>query len=132
MQYEYPQRRRVSALATFEPFAVIPWRDAVLFERTRRSDDLLAYLRSLPLAADPRVVVVDKASLHISKVIKTAHPDLAKWGINLYDLPPDSPELNRIVAVFKYVKHHEKPTRSHNSKAELRGLVEPGFDSYRR
>ena len=30
------------------------------------------------------------------------------------------------------VKHHEMPTRSHTSKAELRASVERGFDSYRR
>jgi transposase len=132
VKYEYPQGRRVNALATYEPLAAVPWLHAQPFERTLTSDDLLAYLRSLPSAPVPRVVVLDNASLHVSKVTKAARPDLAKAGIFLYYLPPYSPELNRIEAVFKQVKHHEMPTRSHTSKAELRGSVERGFDSYRR
>ena len=43
-----------------------------------------------------------------------------------------SPELNRIEPVFKQVKHHEIPVRSHRSKAELRASVEGGFESYGR
>lgn len=132
VRYEYPQGRRVNALAAYEPLGPAPWLDAVPFERTLTSDDLLAYLRSLPPAAVPRVVVLDNASLHVSKVTKAARPGLARVGIFLYYLPPYSPELNRIEAVFKQVKHHEMPTRSHTSKAELRVSVEQGFDSYRR
>jgi transposase len=132
VKYEYPQGRRVNALAAYEPLATSPWLDAVPFERTLTSDDLLAYLRSLPPATVPRVVVLDNASLHVSRVTKAARPGLAKVGIFLYYLPPYSPELNRIEAVFKQVKHHEMPTRSHTSKAELRVSVEQGFDSYRR
>jgi putative transposase len=132
VRYEYPQGRRVNALAAYEPFGPAPWLDAVPFERTLTSDDLLTYLRSLPPAAVPRVVVLDNASLHVSNVTKAARPGLAKLGIFLYYLPPYSPELNRIEAVFKQVKHHEMPTRSHTSKAELRVSVEQGFDSYRR
>ena len=132
VKYEYPQGRRVNALAAYEPLGPAPWLDAVPFERTLTSDDLLAYLRSLPPATVPRVVVLDNASLHISKVTKAARPGLAKLGVFLYYLPPYSPELNRIEAVFKQVKHHEMPTRSHISRAELRASVERGFDSYRR
>jgi transposase len=132
VRYEYPQGRRVNALAAYEPLGTAPWLDAVPFERALTSADLLAYLRSLPPAAVPRVVVLDNASLHVSRVTKAARPGLAKAGIYLYYLPPYSPELNRIEAVFKQVKHHEMPTRSHTSKAELRVSVEQGFDSYRR
>jgi transposase len=78
------------------------------------------------------VVVLDNASLHVSKVTKAARPGLAKAGIYLYYLPPYSPELNRIEAAFKQVKHHEITTRSHPSKAELRAAVESGFASYGR
>ena len=80
----------------------------------------------------PRVVVLDNASLHVSKVVKAQRKELARRGIFLYYLPPYSPELNRIEPVFKQVKHHEIPRRSHTSKAELRASVEGGFDSYGR
>jgi putative transposase len=133
VKYEYPQGRRVNALATYEPLAPVPALDAVPFERTLTSDDLLAYLRDrLPAAGVPRVVVLDNAGIHTSKVVKAARPGLAKLGVYLYYLPAYSPELNRIEPVFKQVKHHDMPTRSFTSKADLRAAVEAGFDAYRR
>jgi len=133
VKYEYPQGRRVNVLASYEPFGPAPRLDAQAFERTLTSDDLLAYLRKrLPAASVPRVVVLDNAGIHTSKVVKAARPGLAKQGVYLYYLPAYSPELNRIEPVFKQVKHHEMPVRSHTSKADLRKAVEEGFDSYRR
>lgn len=132
VKYEYPQGRRVNALATYEPLAPTPRLDAVPFERTLTSDDLLAYLRDrLPVADVPRVVVLDNAGIHTSKVVKAARPGLAKLGIYLYYLPPYSPELNRIEPVFKQVKHHDMPTRSFTTRADLRAAVEAGFETYR-
>lgn len=132
VNYEYPQGRRVNALASYAPSGPKPWLHAKTFERTLTSDDLLDYLRSLPAASVPRVVVLDNAGIHTSKVVKAARPGLAKLGVYLYYLPPYSPELNLIEAVFKQVKHHDIPTRSHTSKAELRQSVEGGFDTYRQ
>jgi transposase len=103
--------------------------DAVPFERTLTSDDLVAYLRGRPAVGRPRVVL-DNAPIHTSKVVKAARPELAKSGVYLYYLPAYSPELNRIEAVFKQVKHHEIPTRSYTTRSELRAAVEQGFDSY--
>lgn len=51
------------------------------FERTLTSDDPIAYLKALPAAREPRVVVLDNASLPISKVVKAARPALAQLGI---------------------------------------------------
>jgi transposase len=133
VKYEYPQGRRVNALATYEPLAPVPRLEAVPFERTLTSDDLLAYLRErLPAASVPRVVVLDNAGIHTSKAVKAARAGLAQQGIYLYYLPAYSPELNRIESVFKQVKHHDMPVRSYTSKAELRQAVEDGFDTYRR
>ena len=59
VEYEYPQGRRVNALASYAPFAPAPRLDAAPFERTLTSDDLLTYLRDrLPAADVPRVVVL--------------------------------------------------------------------------
>ena len=132
VKYEYPQGRRVNALAASEPFAPTPWLGAQPFERALTSDDLIAYLKGLPAAAVPRVVVLDNAGIHTRKVMKAARPDLAKLGIFLYYLPAYSPELNRIEPVFKQVKHHDMPTRSFTTRADLRKAVEEGFDAYRR
>jgi putative transposase len=120
----------VNALATYEPLTSAL--DAVTFERTLTSDDLLAYLRErLPPATVPRVVVLDNAGIHTSKVVKAARPALAKLGIYLYYLPAYSPELNRIEPVFKQVKHHDMPTRSFTSRSDLRSAVEAGFAAFR-
>ena len=78
------QRKRV-------PSGPAPWLDAVPFEQTLTSDDLIAYLKALPWAEVPRVVALDNTSLHVSKVVKAARPDLAKLGIYLYYLPAYSP-----------------------------------------
>ncbi len=131
VKYEYPQGRRVNALATYEPFAPLPDLTAVPFERTLTADDLVQYLRNLPAATVPRVVVLDNAGIHTSKVMKAARPELAKQGVYLYYLPAYSPELNRIEPVFKQVKHHEMPVRSFTTKAELKQAVEDGFERYR-
>jgi transposase len=132
VKYEYPQGRRVNALATYEPFASVPLLEARPFERTLTSEDLIGYLKDLPTAGVPRVVVLDNAGIHTSKVMKAARPGLAKLGIYLYYLPAYSPELNRIEPVFKQVKHHEMPTRSFTDKADLRKAVEDGFEAYRQ
>ena len=132
VNYEYPQGRRVNVLATYRPLGESPRLTAEAFERTLTSDDLLEYLRDLPAVGVPRVVVLDNAGLHISKVVKAQRGELARRGTFLYYLPAYSPELNRIEPVFKQVKHHEIPRRSHTSKAELRASVECGFESYGR
>jgi putative transposase len=133
VQHEYPQGRRVNALAPHEPFGPVPGLEAVPFERTITSEDLLAYLRDrLPVAEVPRVVVLDNGSLHVSRVVKAARPGLAQLGIYLYYLPSYSPELNRIETVFKQLKHHEMPVRSFATRAELRQAVEQGFERYRQ
>jgi transposase len=133
VRHEYPQGRRVNVLATYEPYGAAPRLDALPFERTLTSADLAAYLRErLPGSDLPRVVVLDNGGIHTSKAFQAERPALAKAGIALYYLPPYSPELNAIEPVFKQVKHHEMPTRSHTSRAELRAAVEEGFASYAR
>jgi hypothetical protein len=44
----------------------------------------------------------------------------------------NSGSYNRIEPMFKQVKHHEMPTRSFTSRADLRKAVEDGFETYRR
>src|SRR4051794_20954793 len=94
--YEYPQGRRGNVLATYNPFGPTPRLSAAAFERTLTSDDLLEYLRALPAAQVPRVVVLDNAGMHTSKAFKAMRKDLARQRIYLYYLPAYSPELNRI------------------------------------
>jgi putative transposase len=132
VHYEYPQGRRVNVLATYDPFGPAPRLAAAAFERTLTSDDLREYLMALPASSVPRVVVLDNAGMHTSKAFKARRQELSRRGIYLYYLPAYSPELNRIEPLFKQIKHHEIPRRSHKTKAELKASVESGFASYGR
>ena len=130
--YESPQGRRVNAMAAYRPYGGPPRLEVFTAERTWDSYDLLGFLKALPWAEVPRVVVLDNASLHTSKVVREARKRLADSGIYLYFLPPYSSELNEIEPVFRQVKYQEIPVRSHNTRSGLRTAVEAGFGGYRR
>lgn len=132
VRYEAPQGRRVNALAAYRPYGGPPRLEVFTAERTWDSYDLLGFLRALPWAKVPRVVVLDNAGLHTSKVVRRARKRRAASGIYLYFLPPYSPELNEIEPVFRQVKYQEIPVRSHTTRAGLRDAVEGGFDGHRR
>lgn len=132
VRYEAPQGRRVNALAAYRPYGRSPRLEVFTAERTWDAYDVLGFLRALPWSKAPRVVVLDNASVHTSKVIRRARRDLAASGIYLYFLPPYSPELNEIEPVFRQVKHQEVPQRSFTTRAGLREGVVAGFDNYAR
>jgi len=132
IRYEAPQGRRVNALAAYRPYGRSPRLEVFTAERTWDSYDLLGFLKALPWTKAPRVVVLDNASIHTSKVIRQARRRLAASGIYLYFLPPYSPELNQIEPVFRQVKHHEIPQRSYTTRSGLREGVETGFTNYGR
>jgi putative transposase len=132
IRYEPPQGRRVNALAAYRPFGRSPRLEVFTAERTWDSYDLIGFLKALPWSKAPRVVVLDNASFHTSKVMQSARKGLAASGVYLYFLPPYSPELNRIEPVFRQVKHQEIPVRSHTTRSGLRKAVEQGFSKYGR
>ena len=132
VRYEAPQGRRVNALAAYRPFGRSPRLEVFTAERTWDSYDLLGFLKALPWSKMPRVVVLDNASIHTSKIIRRARKTLADAGIYLYFLPPYSPDLNRIEPVFRQVKHQEIPQRSFTTRSGLRDAVDIGFRNYGR
>ena len=87
----------------------------------------LSLVKALPWSKAPRVVVLDNASIHTSRVIRQARHRLTTLGIYLYFLPPYSPELNEVESVFRQVKHQEIPQRSFTTRYELREAVASGF-----
>jgi putative transposase len=132
VRYEAPQGRRVNALAAYRPYGRVPRPEVLTTERTRDSYDLLGFLKALPWSKAPRAVVLDNASIHTSEVIRRAREELADAGIDLYFLPPDSPELNPIEPVFRQVKHQEIPRRSFPTRSGLWQAVEVGFTNHGR
>jgi putative transposase len=132
VEYEAPQGRRVNAMAAYRPYGPSPRLDVFTAERTWNGYDLLGFLGALPWSKSPRVVVLDNAGLHTGRVVRQARRRLARRGIYLYFLPPYSPELNEIETLFRQVKYHEIPERSHTTRLGLREAVERGFGNYGR
>ncbi|WZP00247.1 IS630 family transposase [Isosphaeraceae bacterium EP7] len=130
IRYEAPQGRRVNALAAYRPFGRSPRLEVFTAERTWNSHDLIGFLKALPWSKAPRMVVLDNAGFHTSKVIRAAREGLADRKIFLYFLPPYSPELNRIEPVFRQIKYQEIPQRSHTTRSGLREAVEASFNNY--
>jgi putative transposase len=111
VRYEYPQGRRVNALAAYRPYDRSPRLEVATAERTWVAEDLIGFLKSLPWAKCPRVVVLDNAGVH-TKAARLARRELIGLGIYLYFLPAYSPELNEVEPVFRQVKYQEMPVRS--------------------
>jgi putative transposase len=128
MPYENPQGRRLNVMAV-----VAQCRDdAELHWMTTRRHlgavDLLHFLRELPPAPVPTVIVLDNAGFHRSKDVQAARADLWQRRIYLYYLPPYSPELNDIERLFRTIKHHELPERRYSTFDALDAAVVAAFE----
>lgn len=82
----------------------------------------LALLRKHTGNARPLVVVLDNASIHSAKAIEPHLQLLAEQGVQLYFLPPYSPELNRIEVLWRLLKHRWMPPKR-REKTELEAEV---------
>ncbi len=84
-------------------------------------------LQAIPRPQGRLVVVLDNGSIHGSHVIQNARPALKAQGIELYYLPPYSPELNAIEAVFGGIKAHGLPERRYPTVPALLEAVNTAF-----
>jgi transposase len=109
---------------TYPPSPSLSW---ISLPRTLKADELIAFLSSLALADSLTVVVLDNASMHRSKLVKGARPELLKHGIVLYFLPPYSPESNLIEPVFGVINHYDMPERSYTSIDDLTEALDAAF-----
>jgi len=75
----------MAALISNGPAPQLLWR---LVPRSFTSQDLLEMLLAFPRQGGRLVVVLDNGSIHVSKIVKQALPELASQGIELYYLPP--------------------------------------------
>lgn len=133
LPFENSERRRVNVLAGYSPLgsqAGLTWtpkRGPIV------ADDLLAFLDRLPrLPAKPLVVVLDNASTHRGKVVTAARAALRQeQRLHLYFLPPYSPKLNPIEAVFGGIKAHDLPARAYTTWEDLEAAIDDGFTQAR-
>lgn len=141
--YEAPQGRRVNVVGALAADA--GGGPSLVFETRRTAQgsyDAAAHLRfvcqtvaGLPaeLPAElpagyrrtrPCVVVLDNYSVHHSRPVKEATPLLEAAGLTFCYLPPYSPELNPIEPVWRQIKYHDLPERSHPTEHALQEAVE--------
>ena len=129
--YEAPQGRRVNVVGALAPDG--PDGPRFLYQTRRKADGrfdaaaLVAFLERLAQAGAPGrpcVVVLDNYSVHHSQAVKDALPGLAERGVRLWYLPPYSPELNPIEALWKQAKYQDLPERSHPTDVALQAAVE--------
>lgn len=140
--YENPMRRRANAISAYLPFGrqaegkqasgeqakgsqAELWWDVL--PRTLRAEDVVDVLGKIPRGRGALVVVLDNASIHVSRVLKAARGRLRREGIHLYHLPPYSPELNLIEPFFGLVKHREMPERTYQTVPALIEAIDQAF-----
>jgi hypothetical protein len=141
--YEAPQGRRVNVVGALAPYD--PAGPRLIHETRRKAEgryDAAAHLafvrRVAALPADgarrvrPCVVVLDNYSVHHSQPVKDALPALLAADIHFCFLPAYSPELNPIEPVWRHVKHHDIPERSHPTDTALQAAVESALTTRAR
>lgn len=133
LPYENPERRRVNVLAAYSPLgsqATLQWTPK---RGTLVADDLLTFLQTLPrLPEKPLIVVLDNASTHRGRVVTAARAALKEQRIHLYFLPPYSPKLNAIEAVFGGIKRHDLSERAYTTWEGLEAAITDGFTQARK
>lgn len=66
--------------------------------------------------------MLDNASAHVSRMVKSARPVLQDHGVTLFYLPPYSPE--RIERMWRSVKYEDIPIRAYPWIEELQATVD--------
>jgi transposase len=124
---ENPQGRRYNTLVLYAPDGPAPALDWYGTRHHLTADDLLGFLLVRRPCPVPLVVVLDNASFHRGLDVQEALPTLWARGIDLYYLPPYSPELNDAERLFRRIKHHELPERAYTPLTALVDAVEGAF-----
>ncbi|MFJ2241017.1 transposase [Streptomyces sp. NPDC087859] len=79
----------------------------------------------------PCTVVLDNASAHVAKAFKGRRRQLAKIGVELFYLPPYSPELNDIELVWRQAKYQDYPQRAQTSTEAIDAAVDRAMQRQR-
>lgn len=78
----------------------------------------------------PAVVVLDNASIHVSKAVAAKIEEWDHRGLSLYFLPKYSPQLNLIEILWRFIKYHWLPASAYESLSNLRGSISQIFSDY--
>jgi hypothetical protein len=76
-------------------------------------------------------IVPDNASAHVAKVFRGRRRQPAKVRVELFCLPPYSPELNDIELVWRQAKYEDYPQRAQTSTDSLGKAVDQAMTQQR-
>jgi transposase len=97
------------------------------------SDVVVACIEAFFPALDkPTVIVMDQASVHVSKCVRAQREDWAQRGLYLFELPTYSPQLNLIEMLWRFMKYEWFDVSAYESWQSLTRHVEKmlvGFGS---
>ncbi|MFE4861221.1 IS630 family transposase [Streptomyces sp. NPDC056670] len=79
----------------------------------------------------PCTVVLDNASAHVVRVFKGRREELDAIGVELFHLPPRSPELNDIERVWRSAKYEDYPERVHTTAEAVGTAVDRALNRQR-
>ncbi|MFB6776192.1 transposase [Streptomyces sp. NPDC056352] len=79
----------------------------------------------------PCTIVLDNASAHVARAFKGRREDLAAIGVELFYLPPRSPELNDIERVWRSAKYEDYPERVHTTAEAVGTAVDRALNRQR-
>ncbi|MCX5588766.1 transposase [Streptomyces erythrochromogenes] len=79
----------------------------------------------------PCTVVLDNASAHVARIFKGRREELAAIGVELFYLPPRSPELNDIERVWRSAKYEDYPERVHTTAEAVGTAVDQALNRQR-
>jgi hypothetical protein len=79
----------------------------------------------------PCTVVLDNASAHVARAFKGRREELAAIGVELFYLPPRSPELNDIERVWRSAKYEDYPERVHTTAEAVATAVDQALNRQR-
>ncbi len=136
--YEAPEGRRCNVIGALAPFGDEPRLAYATRTTSFKGGDVLEFIwtevgrMTTPLGVvlegfirEKRcVVVLDNYAPHHGREIREQVSALEAAGIELFYLPPYSPELNLIEPLWRHIKHEQIPIRSHKTADELKAAVE--------
>jgi transposase len=114
----------------YAPTGVQPAWDWIGKPRAFTAEDFVAFLLERPPCPVPLVIVLDNASLHRSRAVRAALPQLWARGIYFFFLPAYSPELNAIERCFRPIKHDDLTARVYTPLAALEAAVDDAYSRY--
>ena len=88
------------------------------------------FIEQIKTSTNKTVIVIDNASFHTSKKFKDMLPIWSKQNIEIFYLPPYSPQLNPIEILWKFMKYHWIDFNAYKSTKNMKNYVDKVLTNY--